>query len=213
MRYKPEHKAASREILLKAAGAQFRERGFGGVGVDGLAAAAGMTSGAFYKHFRSKTEVFNSVLAAGLQRLVRRLNNVAAADRSAPDVSPVDEFIAAYMNERHRDAVGAGCALPALTAEAARGDAETRAVYQEGLLEAVETMIALEPLKGNRDARERALAILVLVAGGVSMARACADPQTAEWISEAARKAASHIAHTGSVAGRDDFEVHWEPLS
>jgi TetR/AcrR family transcriptional regulator, transcriptional repressor for nem operon len=48
----------ARERLIEAAGRGFRTSGFGGIGVDGLAKAAGLTSGAFYIHFSSKREAF-----------------------------------------------------------------------------------------------------------------------------------------------------------
>ena len=68
MRYPPERKAATREAVLKAAARELRERGFYGVGVDGLSAAAGVTSGAFYSHFSSKEELLASVIDAYLGR-------------------------------------------------------------------------------------------------------------------------------------------------
>ena len=48
MRYQPDQKARARDALLNAGAREMKTRGFNGVGVDGLAAAAGMTSGAFY---------------------------------------------------------------------------------------------------------------------------------------------------------------------
>ena len=47
----------ARERLIEAAGRGF-PHWFGGIGVDGLAKAAGLTSGAFYIHFSSKREAF-----------------------------------------------------------------------------------------------------------------------------------------------------------
>jgi TetR/AcrR family transcriptional repressor of nem operon len=45
MRYGPDHKEEARSRILHAAGRGFRRLGFGGVGVDGLAKEAGVTSG------------------------------------------------------------------------------------------------------------------------------------------------------------------------
>ena len=57
----------ARERLIEAAGRGFRTGGFGGIGVDGLAKEAGLTSGAFYTHFGSKTEAFRFALHEGFE--------------------------------------------------------------------------------------------------------------------------------------------------
>ena len=41
-------------LMLNAASRLFRERGFDKVGIAEIAAAAGLTHGAFYTHFESK---------------------------------------------------------------------------------------------------------------------------------------------------------------
>ncbi len=48
MRYPPDQKAKAKEAILQAGAEALRTNGFNGIGVDGLAAAAGVTSGAFY---------------------------------------------------------------------------------------------------------------------------------------------------------------------
>ena len=57
MRYPADHKARAREALLRAGARSLKTSGFNGVGVDGLAAAAGVTSGAFYSNFPSKQAI------------------------------------------------------------------------------------------------------------------------------------------------------------
>jgi TetR/AcrR family transcriptional repressor of nem operon len=56
MRYSPEHKEETRARLLKTTGSLVKKKGFAATGVDGLMAAAELTSGAFYSHFRSKPQ-------------------------------------------------------------------------------------------------------------------------------------------------------------
>ena len=62
MRYAPEHKEGTRARLVKATGALAKRQGFSGTGIDGLMAAAGLTSGAFYAHFRSKNELLEAIV-------------------------------------------------------------------------------------------------------------------------------------------------------
>jgi len=58
MRYKADQKEETRRKMLEAAGRGFRSHGYSGIGVDGLAKAADVTSGAFYSHFGSSTYIF-----------------------------------------------------------------------------------------------------------------------------------------------------------
>ena len=64
-----KQKLQTRQRILEAAGRGFRKGGFGGVGVDGLAKEAGVTSGAFYVHFDSKAEAFREAVAQGMSDL------------------------------------------------------------------------------------------------------------------------------------------------
>ena len=54
--------AATRERIVGAAERLFAERGFAGVSMPAIAAAAGITAGAIYKHFRGKEELFFSIV-------------------------------------------------------------------------------------------------------------------------------------------------------
>ena len=69
MRYRPGHKDEARARMIAAAGRGFRKRGFGGIGVDGLAKEAEVTSGAFYGHFPSKEAAFKEAVVAGIEEL------------------------------------------------------------------------------------------------------------------------------------------------
>ena len=69
MPHKPGQKEESRARILASAGRGFREHGFGGLGVDGIAKGAGVTSGAFYAHFPSKAAAFREAVAVGMADL------------------------------------------------------------------------------------------------------------------------------------------------
>jgi AcrR family transcriptional regulator len=74
-----ERTDTTRRALLDAGLALFRERGYADVGVDEIAAAAGVTSGAVYHHFRSKAGLFRAVYEELMQNTSARI----AAARSA----------------------------------------------------------------------------------------------------------------------------------
>ena len=62
MRYPSDQKAKARQAILQAGAAALRTNGFNGIGVDGLAASAGVTSGAFYSNFSNKEALLEEVI-------------------------------------------------------------------------------------------------------------------------------------------------------
>ena len=214
MRYRSDHKNATRAVILKASGEVFRTQGFAGIGVDGLAKAAKLTSGAFYKHFASKADAFREVVATGMQRVIARIRYVQSARSGTNEQDEwIDDFISIYMSRAHRDATAEGCALPSLTVDVARSDPQTREIYQSGLLDAARAMAENPPLAGTDDGLDRALAILALVAGGTSLSRALRDPAMAARVADAVRRAASSLAHTGFTGAAPRRIISWEPAS
>src|SRR5664279_6532818 len=107
MRYGPGHKDEARMKILNAAGRGFRRLGFGGIGVDGLAKDAGVTSGAFYGHFPSKAEAFKAAAVEGLVHLREAIEQLRAEDGDAW----LKKFADFYMSVRRTCELGESCAL------------------------------------------------------------------------------------------------------
>ncbi|PLC11252.1 TetR family transcriptional regulator [Kocuria flava] len=72
-------KARRRAELLRAAAALFAERGFAGVSIDDVGAAAGVSGPAVYRHFPSKQALLGAVLLEVSTDLLERARAVAAA--------------------------------------------------------------------------------------------------------------------------------------
>ena len=68
-----EQRERTRRALLGAAGRVFVERGFAGASVEGIAAEAGYTRGAFYSNFASKEELFVALLQERVYSAYRRM--------------------------------------------------------------------------------------------------------------------------------------------
>jgi AcrR family transcriptional regulator len=64
MRYPSDQKARAKQAILQAGARALRTNGFNGIGVDGLAASAGVTSGAFYSNFSNKEALLEEVIEA-----------------------------------------------------------------------------------------------------------------------------------------------------
>jgi AcrR family transcriptional regulator len=189
MRYSSEQVAASRDALVRTAARIFREKGFAGVGVDELSRQAGVTSGSFYKHFASKSDAFLEVVRAGVDRVAKRVRSLKASKSGW-----VNDFATIHSSKEHLRSVGLGCNLPTLSVEVARSDSDARKAFEESIRKAIREMASGEPFSGTKDAEERSVAILSILTGAMVIARAMANPKTAQMITESARRAALLIA-------------------
>jgi TetR/AcrR family transcriptional regulator, transcriptional repressor for nem operon len=193
MRYRPDHKEEARSRILQAAGRGFRRLGFGGVGVDGLAKEAGVTSGAFYGHFPSKAEAFKAASVAGLVQLCEAIEDLRAQNGDAW----LEKFVDFYLSVRRTCDPGESCALQSLTGEVARADRDTKAAFEAELLKVVEA-VAGGLSNGTLPARRKtAWAILSILPGGVSIARSAADPKTGSQIAAAIKSAILTLTDSG----------------
>ena len=149
---------ANRARVVETASALFRERGYDGVGVADLMAAAGFTHGGFYKHFRSKADLMAEAAACGIAQTAAL---TAEADRPT--------FVQYYLSRTHRDARGTGCTMAALGGDAARQPEAVRATFAAG----IESLLAA--LGAGGPTRADTLDMLAHVVGAVVMSRACPD--------------------------------------
>lgn len=188
MAHRVGQKEESKAKILKSAGRGFRSRGFGGSGVDGLAKDAEVTSGAFYAHFKSKADAFREAVVAGLEDL--KLGVSQAREQLGSGWRTA--FIDFYLGERRTCDLAESCALQSLSTEVARATEETRIAYERELQAIIETVAA--GLDGQADAkREEAIALLALLAGGVTLARAVQNPDISNDIAAAVRKTALEL--------------------
>ena len=183
-RYNATHKEASRLKVRKAAGEVFRSGGFGGIGVDGLAKQAGLTSGAFYVHFKSKHEAFVAALEDGLEDLRAGIERLQAESGE----HWLRDFVDFYLTVRVECDLAEGCALPTLSSEAERVGPEARTVYETKLLEVAKQLAS--GLNGTPDSNlARAWEILALLLGGTTMARTVTDANLKDAITSSIRVA------------------------
>ena len=66
MPWNAEHKTQSRDRILSSAAQLFSHQGFDAVSIDDVMAHAGLTRGAFYAHFKSKSDMYHQSMVAGL---------------------------------------------------------------------------------------------------------------------------------------------------
>ena len=190
MRYKPGHREEAKARILAAAGGGFRKYGYGGIGVDGLAEEAGVTSGAFYGHFKSKEAAFREAIAQGLNQLRASIERF----RAEHGEGWVEAYVDFYLGPRRTCDLSESCTLQSLSSEVGRANEAIRSAYQAEIIKVVRA-VAKGLSGGTTTERERrAWAFLLILSGGVTMARAVDDPAVGERIAAAARVAALEAA-------------------
>lgn len=182
MRVTKAQAQANRAHIVETASELFRERGYDGVGVADLMAAAGFTHGGFYKHFGSKADLMAEAAACGL-----------AKTASAEEALDVAQFFQRYLSREHRDARSTGCTMAALCGDAARQPAAIKATFAEGLEGLLKRAEHAGAENGDQDphtARARMIERFAQAVGAIMLSRACPDDAPlADEIIEVCRKA------------------------
>jgi TetR/AcrR family transcriptional regulator, transcriptional repressor for nem operon len=187
MKVSQAYKQLARQKIVDAAGRGFREKGYGGLGVDGLAKEAGVTSGAFYGHFKSKDEAFE---AATIQGLIDYRDGVKKFQADYAE-KWLEAFLDYYLGEMHLQDIACGCALPGLTVDVIRSGSATKSAY-ETILQEIAKAIA----DGLPDQNiNTAYALMSLLSGSVNMMRAVNDRLLADTLAKAARSAAESVIY------------------
>jgi TetR/AcrR family transcriptional repressor of nem operon len=109
MRYSPEHKAQSHEKILSVAARAFRERGGDSSGIGTVMQKVGLKKGGFYRHFKSKDDLFVEAVARALDETGRGMVEVA---KSAPEGQALRAIIERYLSAGHANSPGYGPGRP-----------------------------------------------------------------------------------------------------
>ena len=196
MSAKIEQKELSHETILESAARLLRERGIAGARVADVMKGAGMTVGGFYAHFVSKTELIDEALRrTGTElraRLWKGLDEKPAADRAVV-------LLKRYLSAAHRDLLTDGCPLPAVVGEIGTTAPEHKAVLAELLGDLAEGLAGELVIEGqgqgtqapqrvpHAERRQRALGVIALMFGGLSLARALRGTGLSDEILKACR--------------------------
>lgn len=182
----PTKRELTRERMLDAASRNFRSHGYAGVGVDAIAKAAGVTSGAFYAHLGSKDSAFRAALERGLDEVIKAVPGFQDKNGSGW----VQAFADYYLGKAHRDDLACGCAMTTLSPEVARSDLDVKAIY-EAKMKQIAGLIADGLAGGERENRlSRAWAMLGVLTGGLTLARSVKGKKLSEEIAASIRQAA-----------------------
>lgn len=101
-----EEAQQTRIEIIDAAMRLFAQRGFAATSLDQVAAAIGMTRGAIYNHFRTKTELYEHLMRFSQDPLYDLLDEAVESDGSP--IAAIRQYMVRWLdllvdNRRHRD--------------------------------------------------------------------------------------------------------------
>lgn len=82
--------ADTRQALVDAARTLFTERGYAATGTEEIVAAARVTRGALYHHFKDKTDLFRAVMEQVAREVAEDLINAGLLANAGPNDAPND---------------------------------------------------------------------------------------------------------------------------
>jgi TetR/AcrR family transcriptional regulator, transcriptional repressor for nem operon len=188
MRYPPDQKAKAKEAILRAGARSLRTNGFNGIGVDGLAASAGVTSGAFYSNFSNKEALLQEVIETCLGEPFIDSESGSLAERQ----QRLKEWLAMYISADHRADPASGCVMPTLSADVARSNPKIRAAYRRKMVELIHRMSNVLGVAGS-DREKRAWSIVAIMIGAIAISRALADGEEADQVLDSALRTATAL--------------------
>lgn len=195
---KQERKQQSHEAILDSASRLMRERGIHASSIGDVMQGAGLTVGGFYGHFDSKEALF----AATIQRTARAVwDRMLARAAKGGSALSIRAIISAYLSPAHRDHPESGCLLPSTAAEIA----QTGEPYRSALVGELERFVtSLSPLLHTPKRRQQAIALIALLYGALSIARATKDTPFSDEVLVAAKQMAERWV--GANAGTASAE-------
>ncbi|WP_374572297.1 TetR/AcrR family transcriptional regulator [Phenylobacterium sp.] len=186
MRYTHEHKERSRARILREASQALRLGGPDRVVVADIMAAAGMTHGGFYVHFKSKDELIALAIQDGFEQVSERFD---ALTKDRGPAAALGAYIDAYLSQQHRDQRDQGCPAAALAGDAPRLKEDARGAFQAGFERSTIRISRWLADLGHDQPDELAISVMTEMIGALMAARACVDARASGRILRISRQA------------------------
>lgn len=185
----------NRETVINVASRLFREHGFDGIGLKDLMKGAGLTQGGFYKQFSSKDDLAAQASRRAMESATRRWSTAAATSSD-----PLEAVVSFYLSMGHRGEKADGCPLAALGSDAARQSEEVRRPFEDGIRAHIQVLDELMDDTKSSDPSGKAIAILSLMVGAVTLSRILEDENLSQSFLDVAAGEVRRIASGDSVA-------------
>src|SRR3979490_3057420 len=128
MRMPSPNRKQVRQRIVQSAVKLFNRHGYTAVSIDDVMADAGLTRGAFYSYFQSKSELYAEAMSCFLTdpHWKNRWEGVEV-DLASAEAGP--QIVRASLSRQHFDDVENSCPMVALPSDVARGDDTVKAAF------------------------------------------------------------------------------------
>jgi TetR/AcrR family transcriptional regulator, transcriptional repressor for nem operon len=170
--------AQTREAIVAAAADLIRRTGIAEASLADMMAAAGLTHGGFYRHFRNKEHLISEALFAAGEKAIATIGQKMAK-------GGLKAAVDGYLSTSHRDSPTPICPFAALGSEMARSRKVTKAAATEVLEKLFVTLAGDAP--DREEARGDAIVALSMMIGAMTLARIVADSDLSSEILDRAK--------------------------
>ncbi|MCM8856168.1 MAG: TetR/AcrR family transcriptional regulator [Candidatus Thiodiazotropha sp.] len=188
MPYTLQHKKASRQRILESAARSFLYLGYERTGINEIMHDAGMTRGAFYAHFNSKSELYDKALtyAAANGRFMAYHKNDKVGS------AWLKGMLEGYLSQEHFEGAETPCPLAFIVTDIANREPEVRQTYTR-IYKRMNRLIAHYTENKSDKNNDEVFALTALMIGGVALSRAVDDPGLADRLLASCRQAAVRL--------------------
>jgi AcrR family transcriptional regulator len=178
MPYPEGHRAKVRQKIVDSARQLFNRHGFESVSIARIMAGAGLTHGGFYSYFRSKSDLYASVLGCFFTDPEwKNCWEGVHVDLSSTDVGP--QVVRAYLSRQHFEDVENSCPMVALPTDVARSGVGAKRAF-ETVFKAMVSVLERSLAEKQQPRHVQAQAIAALCIGGMVVARTMVDRALAD---------------------------------
>jgi TetR/AcrR family transcriptional repressor of nem operon len=185
VRYSVEHKAQNHESILSVAARSFREHGGDSSGIGTVMKRVGLTKGGFYRHFKSKDDLFVEAVARAFDETGSRMVEIAKSGHEGQALRAIIEY---YLSARHANSPGTGCVLSALGPELARKPLSVRKRIEASREAYRERLLPFVPGQTREEKVAKFQLLFPSMAGVLTVVRMTSSPQMREQMLTEARK-------------------------
>lgn len=180
MRYASNHKAHTRQNILRSASKLFAAKGFAAVSIDDIMRECQLTHGGFYSHFKSKSELYRHAL-----ELIEPIRDNAIS---------LESILQSLLQDAEG---GARKELPFafFATDVACNDPQVRTAYAEALA----TLSARIAAMTNSERASAALSTTAMMIGAMVMAKTVDDESVRIKLKSACTEAANSLLTNASA--------------
>lgn len=164
--------AETRKRIISTAYKLFLSKGLAATGVSEIMSAAGMTAGAFYRHFETKEQLIAEGNTAAFEQLEAMFRGAVAGK---PARTALNAIVRIYLHQADSAEPAFLCPLGNVGSELRHADAQGRAAANAGYTRLVGVVeLYVEKLKVARH-RQIAESVVATMVGAVTLSQAVGD--------------------------------------